>query len=309
MVSTKVTYDVVPGTKAAVSFNVPDHKSGKLDVHYLHHHAAINSSIGLNPSPQLEVSAAIFSKDIAIGGEVGFDTSSSFFTKFNAGIRFNKQDFSAAVLLYATLVLISLCTFSCLQGLTKGQTVKASYAHVVNPLTGTEVAAEMTHRLSSFQNSFSLGSVHKIDSLTSMKTRFSDDGFSHVFSTIFQAFVSEYAVAGGEAGRGNLLKALAEAVTLFVNVNDQRFNPDAIVFDSSKLQSPSSSLTASAISWTDADSGRSYVRVKVVNFGGNRVNLKLSVEGLDNKSIQSAGSTLTTLTSTNVNDKNSFKKS
>ncbi|XP_057767276.1 mitochondrial outer membrane protein porin 4 [Salvia miltiorrhiza] len=158
-VSTKVTYDVVPGTKAAVSFNVPDHKSGKLDVHYLHHHAAINSSIGLNPSPLLEVSAAIGSKDIAIGGEIGFDTSSSSFTKYNAGISFNKHDFSAALLLTD-----------------KGQTVKASYAHVVNPLTGTEVAAEMTHRLSSFQNSFSLGSVHKIDPSTLVKTRFSDDG-------------------------------------------------------------------------------------------------------------------------------------
>lgn len=81
---------------------------------------------------------------------------------------------------------------------------------------------------------------------------------------------------------------MASSAPLFVNVNDQRFNPDAIVFDSSKvygtptywmqhlfkasngatlldstLQSPSSSLTASAISWTDADSGRSYIRVKV----------------------------------------------
>lgn len=81
----------------------------QLDVHYLHHHAAINSSIGLNPSPQLEVSAAIGSKDIAIGGEVGFDTSSSSFTKYNAGISFNKQDFSAAVLLYATVLLLEVC--------------------------------------------------------------------------------------------------------------------------------------------------------------------------------------------------------
>ncbi|XP_047943668.1 alpha-L-arabinofuranosidase 1-like [Salvia hispanica] len=175
--------------------------------------------------------------------------------------------------------------------------------------------------------------------------------FDHTSRNGPKAFVSEYAVTGGEAGRGNMLKALAEAgfliglernsdavemassAPLFVNVNDQRFNPDAIVFDSSKvygtptywmqhlfkasngatlldstLQSPSSSLTASAISWTDADSGRSYIRVKVVNFGGNRVNLKLSVEGLDNRSIESAGSTLTTLTSTNVKDENSFKE-
>ncbi|XP_057767395.1 alpha-L-arabinofuranosidase 1-like [Salvia miltiorrhiza] len=175
--------------------------------------------------------------------------------------------------------------------------------------------------------------------------------FDHTSRNGPKAFVSEYAVTGGEAGRGNLLKALAEAgfliglernsdavemassAPLFVNENNQRFNPDAIVFDSSKvygtptywmqllfkdsngatlldstLQSPSSSLTASAISWTDADSSRSYIRVKVVNFGGNTVNLDLSVEGLDINSIEAAGSTLTTLTSTNVKDENSFNE-
>ncbi|KAG8367714.1 hypothetical protein BUALT_Bualt16G0101700 [Buddleja alternifolia] len=158
-VSTKVTYDVLPGTKAAISFNVPDNKSGKLDVHYLHHHAAINSSIGLNPTPLLEIAAAIGSKDVAIGGEIGFNSASSSFTKCNAGISFNKPDFTAALILTD-----------------KGQTVKASYVHLVNPLTGTEVAAEMTHRLSSFENSFSIGSVHKVDPLTSVKTRFSDNG-------------------------------------------------------------------------------------------------------------------------------------
>ncbi|KAG6410580.1 hypothetical protein SASPL_128642 [Salvia splendens] len=148
--------------------------------------------------------------------------------------------------------------------------------------------------------------------------------FDHTSRNGPKAFVSEYAVTGGEAGRGNLLKALAEAsfliglernsdvvemassAPLFVNHLFKASN-GATLLDST-LQSPSSSLTASAISWTDADSGRSYIRVKVVNFGGNRVNLKLSVEGLDNKSIEPAGSTLTTLTSTNVKDENSFKE-
>ena len=77
-------------------------------MHYLHNHAAINSSIGLNPSPLLEVSAALGSEDIAIGGEIGFDTSSSSFTKYNAGMSFNKQDFSAAVLLYVTVLLVQV---------------------------------------------------------------------------------------------------------------------------------------------------------------------------------------------------------
>ncbi|KAL8528407.1 hypothetical protein ACS0TY_006008 [Phlomoides rotata] len=57
-------------------------------------------STGLNPSPRLEVSAAIGSKDVAIGGEIGFDTSSSSFTKCNAGISYNKPDFSAVLILW-----------------------------------------------------------------------------------------------------------------------------------------------------------------------------------------------------------------
>ncbi|KAL6532816.1 hypothetical protein OROGR_013776 [Orobanche gracilis] len=180
-VSTKLTYNVVPSTKAAISFRVPDHKSSKLDVHYLHHHAAINSSIGLYPSRLLEVAAAIGSKGIAIGGEIGFDTSSSSFTKCNAGISFNKPDFSAALILTD-----------------KGQTVKASYVHLVNPLTGTEVAVEMTHRLSGFENSFSIGGVHKIDKLTSVRTRFSDNGKVAILSCrewrpqSFATFSAEY---------------------------------------------------------------------------------------------------------------------
>lgn len=81
-------------------------------MHYLHHHAAINSSIGLNPSPRLEVAAAIGSKDVAIGGEIGFDTSSSSFTKYNAGVSYNKPDFSAALILYVTVSTTSSFPFT-----------------------------------------------------------------------------------------------------------------------------------------------------------------------------------------------------
>lgn len=79
---------------------------------YLHHHAAIDASIGLNPSPLLEVAGAIGSNDVAIGGEIGFDTSSSFVTKCNVGISFNKPDFSAAVILYVTFYISIIWRFS-----------------------------------------------------------------------------------------------------------------------------------------------------------------------------------------------------
>lgn len=71
----------------------------QLDVQYLHPHAAIDSSIGLNPSPKLELSGAFGSKDICMGAEAGFNTTSASFSKLNAGIAFNKSDFSATLML------------------------------------------------------------------------------------------------------------------------------------------------------------------------------------------------------------------
>jgi voltage-dependent anion channel protein 2 len=157
-VSTKVTVnDILPSTKVSCSFRIPDHKSGKLDVQYLHPHAAIDSSIGLNPSPLLEFSAAIGSKNLSLGGEVGFDTASASYTKYNAGIGLNNPDFSAALLLAD-----------------KGKALKASYVHWINPTNA--VAAEMTHRFSTFENSFSIGSSHAVDPVTVVKTRYSDNG-------------------------------------------------------------------------------------------------------------------------------------
>lgn len=161
-VSTKVTLNDVSlshSKKVALSFNIPDHKSGKLDVQYLHPHAAIDSSIGLNPAPKLELSAAIGSRDISMGAEVGFDTTSASFSTYNAGIAFNKPDFSA------TLMLAD-----------KGQSLKASYIHYVDRPDGLTVAAELAHKLSSSENRFTFGTSQSIDPKTVLKTRFSDDG-------------------------------------------------------------------------------------------------------------------------------------
>ncbi|KAL0716979.1 hypothetical protein Bca4012_066301 [Brassica carinata] len=162
-----------------------------------------------------------------------------------------------------------------------------------------------------------------------------------------KAFVSEYAVTGKDAGTGSLLAALAEAAfligleknsdivemasyaPLFVNTNDRRWNPDAIVFNSSHLygtpsfwvqrffaessgstlltstlKGNSSSLVASAISWKN--SSQDYIRIKAVNFGDSSVNMKVLVTGLDLSVMKVSGSKRTVLTSTNVMDENSF---
>lgn len=62
----------------------------------------------------------------------------------------------------------------CLLRADKGQALKASYIHAVDPFTS--VAAEMTHRFSTYQNSFTIGSSHLLDPLTVVKTRLSDGG-------------------------------------------------------------------------------------------------------------------------------------
>ncbi|KAL2501998.1 Alpha-L-arabinofuranosidase 1 [Forsythia ovata] len=186
---------------------------------------------------------------------------------------------------------------------------------------------------------------------TNAKSMFSmAHNFDHTSRSGPKAFVSEYAVTGKDAGRGNLLKALAEAgfliglernsdavemasnAPLFVNANDRRFNADAIVFDSSQIYGTpsywmqhffresngailhnstlqanlSNSLIASAISWPNAKDNKNYLRIKVVNFGSNRVTLKISIDGLEKNKIQKTGSAKTILTSSNVTDENTF---
>ncbi|KAG8089181.1 hypothetical protein GUJ93_ZPchr0011g28773 [Zizania palustris] len=180
------------------------------------------------------------------------------------------------------------------------------------------------------------------NTLFSMKNTF--DGSSRNGT---KAFVSEYAVWRSDAGRGSLLASLAEAAfltgleknsdvvwmasyaPLFVNDNDQTWNPDAIVFNSwqqygtpsywmqtlfcessgalihpiTTTSSYSGSLAASAITWQDSEN--SFLRVKIVNFGSDAVSLTISATGLQ-VHVNTAGSTVTVLTSGNVMDENSF---
>jgi alpha-N-arabinofuranosidase len=124
---------------------------------------------------------------------------------------------------------------------------------------------------------------------------------------------------------------MASYAPLFVNTNDRRWNPDAIVFNSSHLygtpsywvqrffaessgatlltstlKGNSTSLVASAISWKN--NGKDYIRIKAVNFGANSENMQVLVTGLDPNVMRVSGSKKTVLTSTNVMDENSFSQ-
>ncbi|KAM3228848.1 hypothetical protein ACQJBY_060044 [Aegilops geniculata] len=166
-----------------------------------------------------------------------------------------------------------------------------------------------------------------------------------------KAIVSEYAVTGNDAGRGTLVAALAEAAfliglernsdavemascaPLFVNDNDRRWSPDAIVFNSwqhygcpnywmlhffkessgaalhpSTIQvSNYNQLVASAITWQNSKDGNTYLKIKVLNFGNKAIDLSISITGLENE-IQTFGSVKTVLTSGSLRDENSFQQ-
>ncbi|PWA37690.1 Eukaryotic porin/Tom40 [Artemisia annua] len=159
-VSRRLTFDeVFPHTKAVVSFEVPNPRSGQLDVQYRHPRVYIDASIGLNRSPILNLKAAADYKDVALGGEVGFDAASASFTKYTAAIGLPK--FGATLLLGR---------------MDKGKSVKATYVHSINGSDKNQITAELTHRFSSSENIVTLRSAHVIDRYNTVKTKFSNNG-------------------------------------------------------------------------------------------------------------------------------------
>lgn len=157
---TTITVDEpVPGLKTIFSFIVPDQRSGKVELQYLHEYAGISSSIGLTASPIVNFSGVAGNDVVSVGTDLAFDTATGNFTKCNAGLSFTKSD------LIASLTLND-----------KGDAVTASYYHTVSPLTNTAVGAELTHSFSSNENTLTIGTQHALDPLTTVKARVNSFG-------------------------------------------------------------------------------------------------------------------------------------
>lgn len=160
--STTITIDEpcrCPGVKTIFSFRVPDQRSGRLEVQYFHDYAGISTSIGLTANPVVNFSGVLGSNVMALGSDISFDTKTGIFTKCNAGFSFSNTD------LIASLTLND-----------KGDTLNASYYHIVNPLGNTAVGAEINHSFSSNQNTITVGAQHTLDPLTMVKARVNNYG-------------------------------------------------------------------------------------------------------------------------------------
>ncbi|XP_031115854.1 mitochondrial outer membrane protein porin of 34 kDa [Ipomoea triloba] len=159
-VFTTITVDeAAPGLKIISSFKVPDQRSGKVELQYLHDHAGISTSVGLTANPIVNFSGVVGTNALALGTDVSFDTKTGAFTKYNAGLSFTNSDLIAALTLND-----------------KGDSLSASYYHHVNPLSNTAVGAEVTHSFSSNVNTITVGTQHQLDPLTTVKARVNNYG-------------------------------------------------------------------------------------------------------------------------------------
>ncbi|XP_010925360.1 mitochondrial outer membrane protein porin 1 [Elaeis guineensis] len=159
--STKVAVDelATPGLKTIFSFVLPDQRSGQVELQYQHDHAGVNASIGLTANPIVSLSGVVGTNAVAVGADVSFDTAVGDFIKYNAGLSITNAD------LIASLTVND-----------KGDSVNASYYHLVSPLSSTAVGAELTHSFSSNQNTLTFGTQHALDPLTLVKARFNNYG-------------------------------------------------------------------------------------------------------------------------------------
>ncbi|MBA0865584.1 hypothetical protein Goshw_013566, partial [Gossypium schwendimanii] len=157
---TTVTIDEpAPGLKTIFSFVVPDQKSGKVELQYRHEYAGISTGIGLTAKPLVNFSGVIGNDCVSVGTDLSFDTASGNFIKLNAGLNITHSDLIASMTLND-----------------KGDTLTASYYHIVSPLTNTAVGAELTHSFSSNENTLTIGTQHALDPLTTVKARMNNYG-------------------------------------------------------------------------------------------------------------------------------------
>lgn len=58
----------------------------------------------------------------------------------------------------------------------KFDTIKASYLHNVSPATRTTIAVEIAHKFSKRENTFTVGGLYELDTLTTAKARVTNHG-------------------------------------------------------------------------------------------------------------------------------------
>ncbi|PPE01823.1 hypothetical protein GOBAR_DD01151 [Gossypium barbadense] len=123
----------------------------------------ISSSIGLAANPIVNFSGVLGTNVLALGIDILFDMRTGNFTKCNAGLSFTNANLIASLALHVIMN-------------EKGDSVNASYYHILNPSTNTAVGVEVTHSFSTNVNTITVGTQHVLDPLTTIKALVNSDG-------------------------------------------------------------------------------------------------------------------------------------
>jgi voltage-dependent anion channel protein 2 len=159
-ISTTLTvFDVLPSTKLVTSVKLPDYNSGKVEVQYFHENASFATAVGMKPSPVVELSGTVGAHGLAFGAEAGYDTATGKLTKYSAGIGVTKPEYHSAFILAD-----------------KGDTIKVSGVYHLDEKQKASAVAELTRRLSSNENTLTVGGLYTVDPQTTMKARLNNTG-------------------------------------------------------------------------------------------------------------------------------------
>ncbi|KAK4747239.1 hypothetical protein SAY87_026276 [Trapa incisa] len=151
--------EIVPSTKTIASLKFPDFDSCKMEVQYFHHHATFTTAVSMKQAPTVDFSATLGTPKIAFGAEVGYDTTSSSFTKYTAGVSVSKPNSCASIIVGD-----------------KGDSIRASYLHYLDQSKKNAVVAEITRKLSSNENTVTVGGSYAVNPLTSIKGKLNNNG-------------------------------------------------------------------------------------------------------------------------------------
>ena len=151
--------DVVPSAKILASIRLPDYKSGKVEVQYLHDHAGFTTAVDLNCNPAIDFSLTIGTPGIAFGAETSYSTSVGKLTKYNAGLCLKLPSSTASVILAD-----------------KGDSMKVAYLHDLERLNGGAVVGEISRKFSTNENTLTVGCSYVVDHRTVVKAKLNNHG-------------------------------------------------------------------------------------------------------------------------------------
>ncbi|XP_073065284.1 mitochondrial outer membrane protein porin 2-like [Primulina eburnea] len=151
--------DIITSSKTIANLKYPNYDSGKLEFQYFHPHASIAAAVGLNKAPPIDFSVTLGTPTFALGIEAGYETSSRKLVKYTAGITVTQPDSCSSIILGD-----------------KGDTIKTSYIRYLDQLKKGAAVAEFTRKLSTNENTFTVGGSYALDHLTLVKVKLNNHG-------------------------------------------------------------------------------------------------------------------------------------